>query len=41
MTDAEKMAITKYDLYYEQRMTKVEATNESLKEDIKYIKDDL
>jgi hypothetical protein len=41
MTDAEKMAITKYDLYYESRMTKVESAIESLKTDIKQIHTDL
>lgn len=30
MTEAEKVVITKYDLYYEQRMTKVESAIESL-----------
>ncbi len=41
MTEAEKMAITKYDLYYESRMTKVEAIVESLAGDMKEIKADL
>lgn len=38
MTDAERMAITKYDLFYEQRMTKVETALEGLKEDMSDIK---
>lgn len=41
MTEAEKIAITKYDLYYESRMTKVESAVEELKEDTKEIKSDL
>lgn len=41
MTEAEKVAITKYDLYYEQRMTRAESTVESLKNDIKEIKMDI
>ena len=41
MTDAEKISITKYDLYYESRMTKVESALESVKIDVKEIKTDL
>ena len=41
MTEAEKMAITKYDLYYEARMTKMETISEEMKEDIKQIKGDM
>jgi hypothetical protein len=41
MNEAEKMTITKYDLYYESRMTRMESTTESMKEDIKEIKTDL
>ena len=41
MTDAEKLAITKYDLYYESRMTKMETIASELKESIKEIKWDL
>lgn len=41
MTEVERLAITKYDLFYEQRVTKVESTVESLKEDIKEIKFDI
>lgn len=41
MTDAESIAITKYDLYYESRMTKVECAVESLKNDVREIKIDL
>ena len=36
MTETEKMIITKYDLLYESRMTKVEATLENLD---KYIRE--
>jgi len=41
MTESEKIAITKYDLYYESRMTKVEATTEALKNDILEIKSNI
>ncbi len=41
MTEAEKVVITKYDLYYESRMTKMETIAEELKNDIKEIKFDL
>lgn len=39
--DQEKIAITKYDLYYESRMTKMETIAEDLKENVKEIKNDL
>lgn len=41
MTEAEKLTITKYDLYYESRMTKMETIAEELKSDMKEIKADL
>lgn len=41
MTEYEKMIITKYDLMYEQRMTKVECNIDGLGKDIKEIKTDL
>ncbi len=37
-TKEEHIAITKYDLYYESRMTKVESAIEHMAEDIKEIK---
>lgn len=41
MTEQEKIAITKYDLYYESRMTKMETITEELKTAVKEIKSDL
>ena len=41
MNEAEKMAITKYDLFYEQRMTRVETAMESLVHDVREIKRDI
>jgi hypothetical protein len=41
MTKEEQIAITKYDLYYESRMTKVEYAIEHLMNDTKEIKADL
>jgi hypothetical protein len=41
MSEAEIAAITKYDLYYESRMTKMEVIGEELKNDVKEIKSDL
>lgn len=41
MTEQEKIAITKYDLYYESRMTKMETIAEELKDDVKEIKSDM
>lgn len=41
MTESEKIVITKYDLYYEARMTKVESAVESLRNDVKEIKIDI
>jgi G3E family GTPase len=41
MTEAEKIVITKYDLIYEQRMTRVETALESLADDVKEIKKDI
>jgi hypothetical protein len=40
-TKQEEIAITKYDLYYESRMTKLETISEQLASDIKEIKNDL
>lgn len=40
-TKEEQIAITKYDLYYESRMTKVETAIEHLSEDVREIKKDL
>ena len=40
MTESEKIAITKYDLLYEQRMTRVESAIESLSTNIKEIRSD-
>jgi GTPase len=37
----EQISITKYDLYYESRMTKVESAVESLKDVVKEIKVDI
>lgn len=41
MTEAEKNTITKYDLMYEQRMTRVETALEHLLIDVREIKTDL
>ena len=41
MTEQEKLVITKYDLFYEQRITRVESIVENLKDDAKEIKTDL
>lgn len=41
MTEAEKMVITKYDLLYEQRMTRVETSLENLMKDVGEIKKDM
>jgi len=41
MTEAEKIAITKYDLYYESRMTKVESAMESLTYEVKEIRKEM
>ena len=41
MTETEQLIITKYDLFYESRLTKTETTNEVLKEDMRDIKRDL
>jgi hypothetical protein len=41
MTEQERIAITKYDLYYEARMTKVECAVDELKKDISEIKHDV
>lgn len=40
MTEAERITITKYDLLYEQRMTRVETAIESLSDNIKEIRSD-
>ncbi len=40
-TEQEQIAITKYDLYYESRMTKMETIAEQLIETTKEIKNDL
>ncbi len=41
MTEPEKAIITKYDLYFESRLTKVETESHGYREDIKEIKSDL
>lgn len=41
MTEYEKMIITKYDLMFEQRLTRVEADSASLNDAIREIKHDL
>jgi len=41
MTENEQIVITKYDLYYESRLTRVETALESISKDIKEIKADL
>lgn len=41
MTESEKMIITKYDLYYEGRLSKLEIISSELKEDVKEIKSDI
>lgn len=41
MNDAEKIAITKYDLFYESRMTRVESAVENLSIDVTEIKTDI
>jgi len=41
MTEYEKMLITKYDLLFESRLTRVEATMDNLDQHIKEIKSDL
>lgn len=41
LTETEKMAITKYDLFYEQRVSKLESTMENLSYDVKEIKKDM
>lgn len=41
MTESEKLVITKYDLYFEQRLTRVETTCENLKKDVAEIKIEL
>lgn len=41
MTEQERVAITKYDLYYEQRMTRVESAVETLVKDVREIKKDM
>lgn len=41
MKEAEKAAITKYDLYYESRMTKVESAIETITYDVKEIKKEI
>lgn len=41
MTEAENIAITKYDLLYEQRMTRVETALEGLSVDVKEIKKEM
>lgn len=40
-TKEEQIVITKYDLYYESRMTKVETAIEHLSQDVSEIKKDL
>lgn len=41
MTEAEKLSITKYDLLYEQRMTRVETTLENLDKYIREVSKDM
>jgi len=41
MTEHERLIITKYDLLFEQRMTRVETTLESLCDDVKEIKKEI
>jgi len=41
MTPQEHITLTKYDLYYESRMTKMETISEELKDNVKEIKTDL
>lgn len=41
MNKSEEMIITKYDLLYEQRMTRVETAMESLVHDVREIKSDI
>jgi len=41
MTEQEKIIITKYDLLYEQRMTRVETVLETLAKDVTEIKKDI
>jgi hypothetical protein len=40
-TEQEQIAITKYDLYYESRMTRMETISEELKQTTKELKSDL
>jgi hypothetical protein len=39
--EQEQLAITKYDLFYEARMTKIETISEELKQNVKELKSDL
>jgi len=41
MSKHEEMTITKYDLLYEQRMTRVESVMENLAENVKSLRNDL
>lgn len=41
MTEHENMIITKYDLYFESRLSKLEADTSTMKLDLKDIKNDL
>lgn len=41
MTEQEKLSITKYDLFYEQRMTRVETTLENLDKYIREVSKDM
>ena len=41
MTEQERIAITKYDLYYEQRMTKVETAVENLNDNVRNLRVDI
>lgn len=40
-TEQEQLALTKYDLYYESRLTKLETISEQLTDNVKEIKQDL
>jgi hypothetical protein len=41
VNEQEQTVITKYDLYYESRMTRMETVSEELKQNVKEIKADL
>ena len=41
MTEQERLSITKYDLYFESRLSRLEAVYESLGGEVKQIKDEM